>query len=152
VKYGGIERGGASVLGPGDTQEEMKKKEEEDKWMTIPIPTTPLQRNSYIDACTAWIVKGSHVEVVPPPHFLRTGRIASHQEESLEKLSFSKDEADRMARRACAFCKRKGKDTTVMVANPYSERCYTSVCARCKSTSSKDGSRQEKRTKKKGKD
>ena len=99
-----------------------------DDWINMGIPTTPLQRGAYLDACTLWLtsepVHGTSTEVilehteaaVMPPAAYRTGFAFSHAEGVCT---------------ACSVCSRMHETNKTVVANPFTQQCMISVCEAC---------------------
>ena len=98
-------------------------------WRGADPPTTPLQRNAFLDTCTAWLTSeptsgdASSIDqfddctavVVHPLQSRRTGFAFTHSDELRDE---------------CAIC-GGGNATIPIIANPFTQCCRISMCNVC---------------------
>ena len=99
-----------------------------DDWVNMGVPTTPLQRGAYLDACTLWLtaepVQGSSADVVLEQTEAAVMPPAAH------RTGFAFSQAEEM-RTACSLCNRTDETNKTVVANPFTQMCMISVCEAC---------------------
>ena len=122
-----------------------KKSTERDSWMTAPVPQTPLQRGSYIEQCTKWIVSEPEADAatasefqqftLPPSGMGSALTSTSDLADDAFSTSFTDAEARFLQHRRCVVC-HSIDDVRVVLANPFTIRCYVGMCGTCSGTCS----------------
>lgn len=101
-------------------------KQKGDDWRGADPPTTPLQRNAFLDRCTAWLVAEPRSTDVEDAIECRTTNPHSRQRDA-HHLSMTLREVQ-STRQTCFVCGGTEKLQRV-TANPFTQRCMVTVCA-----------------------
>lgn len=110
-----------------------------ERWSDLPAPVTPLQRGTYLDACTAWIVAEPDTNTTvtldtptsDPIHHTNTGC----DDVVARSLSNVRDTRDWL----CIVCHRTVSDPFAShgyahVGNPFAQQCLVVTCQSCRSS------------------
>ena len=115
----------------GCKEEMPRSKGEVSSWKSIPPPQTPFQRGSFIDVCTKWLVHEPK-EVEKRATFLPSlleGDVPFLSTKKDSRFVFTPTEVNSLPERRCLVC---GFATeTLILANPFAQRCYILLCQNC---------------------
>lgn len=99
-------------------------------WLKTERPQTPLQKGNYIDVCTRYLVdKPDEEESSSEKMSTSVDPIDMRPKEQL--FVYTESELNVIETDTCAFCDAPW--CRMVVANPFSQRCYMLLCARCDS-------------------
>lgn len=106
------------------------------QWSDLPAPITPLQRGTYLDACTAWIIAEPETNSTitfdtptsDPIHHMETGC----DDVVARSLANVRDSRDWL----CIVCCRTVSDPSGSrgdphVGNPFAQHCIVVTCKNC---------------------
>lgn len=94
-------------------------------------PQTPLQRGTFIDECAEWLVHEPG-EVDTPRLLTRTSvEEIDYRCDPLEKegFAYTHSELASKVRGRCSFCAKLSSH--MILANPFSQRCFILLCSQC---------------------
>lgn len=107
-----------------------------ERWIDLPAPATPLQRGTYLDACTAWIVAEPDTNTTitldtptsDPTHHTNTGC----DDIVARSLANVRD----VRKWLCIVCRKTVSDPfesegNPHVGNPFAQQCLVVACEEC---------------------
>lgn len=96
-------------------------------WAEQTVPKTPLQRGLFIDACIKWLVhERNHDEHEEPFECTCVGQT---DVEPQRTFVYTRSELNAFVGDACSLCQKPS--SVLVMANPYSQRCFLRVCDEC---------------------
>ena len=108
----------------------------QDRWSDLPAPATPLQRGTYLDACTAWLIAAPDADTA---HELETPTSDPLQHETTgcdDVVARSMADRGVPRRWLCIVCRSEVSDAAPRVGNPFAQHCLVVTCAACRTTHS----------------
>ena len=104
-------------------------------WSEAQCPQTPLQRRSFLEMCTNWIVSEPDPDRVSEPFEENMRTLPSKiilRDATHHQTCFTTSEARYLQHRKCIVC-GSTRNVDVILANPFAIRCYVGVCVSCSS-------------------
>ena len=94
------------------------------KWLSTPVPSTPVQLNRYLDACTEHILSYVHSESLPiDTHDVSSGG------DSDKSYGITADDAVSHRTFRCSLCECTTQ--RLVVANPFTNAHMMAICSEC---------------------
>lgn len=107
-----------------------------ERWSDIAPPVTPLQRGTYLDACTAWIVAEPESNPLDAIETLTSDPL-THEDSGCDDV-VARSSTNVREHRAwlCVVCRTPVASATAspQVGNPFSQHCYVVTCTACQSS------------------
>lgn len=97
-------------------------------WRALPPPTTALQRGAFIDGCVSWLVRET-APAVDEEEWVRTHVEHSAAPARGDTFIYTRSELCARTVGVCALC--RAPSARVVLANPFSQRCYILECTDC---------------------
>jgi hypothetical protein len=108
----------------------MPKNKTEPSWRECTPPQTPLQRGNFIDMCTTWLVHEPEDDDAHNSNILgRTSVDDIHDDISKRAFVYTRSELNARMKGKCSFC--DNSSSHLVLANPFSQRCYILLCMSC---------------------
>jgi hypothetical protein len=104
----------------------LKNKIDTPTWREWSTPQTPLERGNFIDACTSWLVHEPDDEE-EESQILETTSVDVVKNVNRQQLVYTHLEINAGFKRICSLC--ENPSSHLILANPYSQRCYIVLCA-----------------------